>query len=50
MAVIDGIILKSKQTVIPKELQKRVTDQLHSNHMGIKRQDYQHIIPYIGYA
>ena len=36
LAVIDGIILKSRCTVIPKSLRQQVLGQLHTNHMGIE--------------
>ena len=37
MAMIDGIILNDRLNITPKELQKQVLDQFHSNHMGIKK-------------
>ena len=37
MVVMDGIILKGRQIIILKELQKQVMDQLHTNHMGIEK-------------
>ena len=37
MALIDGAILKGRQIMIPKVLQKQVLNQLHDNHMGIER-------------
>ena len=36
-SVVDGIILKGRQIVIPKELQKQALDQIDSKHTGIKR-------------
>ena len=37
MAVIDGIRLKGRWIVIPKEPQKKRVDQLHNNHIGFKK-------------
>ena len=37
MGVIDGIMLKGRQTIIYKELQKQVISQLHNKHMGVKK-------------
>ena len=37
LAVIDGIILKGKCTIIPNSLKKQVLNQLHKNHMGIEK-------------
>ena len=37
MAAIDGIILKGRHIVIPDILQKQVLEQLHINHMGMKK-------------
>ena len=37
IGVIHGIILKCRQIIIPKKLQKQALDQLDSNHMGIEK-------------
>ena len=37
IAVIDGIILKGRQIVIPKELKMQVLNQMDNSHMGIKK-------------
>ena len=38
MAVVDGIIMKSRHVIIPEILKKtQVLDQLHINHMGIEK-------------
>ena len=37
MVVKDGIILKSKNIVVPNELQKQTLNQVCSNHMGVKK-------------
>ena len=37
MADVGGIIVKGRQIIIPKKLQKEAVDQLHSNHMGIEK-------------
>ena len=37
MAVIDNIILNGGQMIIPKELQQQMIEQLHSNHMRVKK-------------
>ena len=37
MAVIDGVILKGRYTVIPETLQRQALEQFHDNHMGIKK-------------
>ena len=37
LAVIDGIILKGKCIIMPKELQEEKLEQLHRNHMGIEK-------------
>ena len=36
-AMIDGIIHKERWRVIPKDLQKQATSQLHNNHVGIEK-------------
>ena len=35
--MLDGIILKGRQIIIMKGLQKQVLNQLHNNHMGIEK-------------
>ena len=37
LAVIDGVVMKGRQIVIPTVLKQQVLDQLHTNHMGIKK-------------
>ena len=37
LAVLYGIILKAKCTVIPNSLKEQVVNQLHTNHMGIEK-------------
>ena len=37
LAVIDGIVLKERPIVIPASLRQQVLDQLHTNHMGIEK-------------
>ena len=37
LAVIDGIVLKDRHIGIPNSLRQQVLDQLHTNHMGIKK-------------
>ena len=37
LAVIDGVIMKGRQIVIPTVLKQQVLDQLHTNHMGIEK-------------
>ena len=37
LAVIDGIILKGKCSIIPISLKEQVLNQLHTNHMGIEK-------------
>ena len=37
LAVIDGVIIKGRCIIIPQELKQWVLDQLHLNHMGIKK-------------
>ena len=37
MAVIDGVIIKVRCTVIQKVSQKQAMQQLHINHMGIEK-------------
>ena len=40
LAVIDGVIMKGRHVVIPEALKKQTLDQLHINHIGIKKQSY----------
>ena len=40
LVVIDGIILKGRHIVIPNSLRQQVLNQFHTNHMGIKKQNY----------
>ena len=35
--MIDGMPIKGKFIIIPFALQKQILDQLHNNHMGIKK-------------
>ena len=37
LAVIDGIAMKGRHIIIPKVLKQQALDQLHVNHMGIKK-------------
>ena len=37
LAVIDGVVMKGKCIIIPAVLKQQVLDQLHTNHMGIKK-------------
>ena len=37
LAVIDGVVMKGRQIVIPTVLKQHVLDQLHTNHMGIEK-------------
>ena len=36
-AVIDSVVMKARHIIIPVELKQQVLDQLHLNHMGIKK-------------
>ena len=36
-AVLDGIVIKGRGIIVPQELMKQVLDQLHLNHMAIKK-------------
>ena len=38
MAVFDGVILKDRHVGIPQTLQRQALEQLHGNHMGMKKQ------------
>ena len=49
LAVIDGVVMKGRQIIIPTALKQQVLDQLHTNHMGIKKkQSYLLANPYTG--
>ena len=37
LAVIDGVVMKGRCTVNPENLKQQALDQLHVNHMGIKK-------------
>ena len=37
LAVIDGVILKGRHIIIPTSLRQQILEQLHINHMGIKK-------------
>ena len=37
LAVIDSIVMKGRHIIIPEVLKQQVRDQLHVNHMGIKK-------------
>ena len=37
LAVIDGVVMKGRYIIIPAVLKQQVLDQLHLNHMGIKK-------------
>ena len=43
LVVMDGKIIKGICIIIPKELQKQALEQLHRNHIGLKKQDYRHV-------
>ena len=40
LAVIDSVVMKGRCTIIPEDLKQQVLDQLHLNHMGIKKENY----------
>ena len=48
LAVIDGVMLKGRHIVIPTSLKQQVLDQLHTNHMGIKKLNYSHVTLFTG--
>ena len=48
LAVIDGIMLKGRYIVISTSLKQQVLDQLHTNHMGIEKQNYSHMNLFTG--
>ena len=50
LAVIDGIILKGRHIVILHSLMQQILEQLHINHMGIKKQNYLPMNLFIGPA
>ena len=35
--MIDGVVMKGRQIIVPQELKQQVLDQLHINHMGIEK-------------
>ena len=37
LSVIDGVLMKGRCIIMPQDLQQQVLDQLHLNHMGIKK-------------
>ena len=37
LTVIDSVVMKGRCIIIPEELKQQVLDQLHVNHMGIKK-------------
>ena len=37
LAVIDGVIIKGRHIIVPEVLKQQALDQLHANHMGIKK-------------
>ena len=43
LAVTDRVIMKGRCIIIPAELKQQVLDQLHLNHMGIKKPNYSHM-------
>ena len=47
MAVTNGVILKGRHVVIPESL-KHALEQLHINHMGIKKLSSWHTNQFIG--
>ena len=47
LAVIDGMVMKGRCIIIPAVLKQQVLDQLHLNHMGIKK-SYSCMNLYIG--
>ena len=48
MAMINGIIHKGRLVVIPESLNKQALEQLHVNHMGIKKLKSWHMHQFIG--
>ena len=51
LAVIDGVILKGRHIIIPTNLRCQILEQLHRNHMGIKKKkNYLLMNLYIGPA
>ena len=47
LAVIDGVIMKGRCIIIPAVLKQHMLDQLHLKHMGIKKQSYLCVNPYV---
>ena len=37
LVVMDGVVMKSRQIIIPTALKQQVLDQLHTNHTGIEK-------------
>ena len=37
LAVIDCVVMKGRHIIIPESLKQQALDQLHVNHMGIKK-------------
>ena len=37
LAVLDGVVMKGRCIIVQAELKQQVLDQLHLNHMGIKK-------------
>ena len=37
LAVMDGIVMKGRCIIVPEVLKHQALDQLHVNHMGIKK-------------
>ena len=49
LAVIDSIVMKGRCIIIPERLKQQALDQLHVNHMDIKKKlNYLHANLYIG--
>ena len=50
LAVINGVVMKGRCRNIPAVLKQQVLDQLHTNHMGIKKTKLlMHANPYTGF-
>ena len=37
LAIIDSVVIKGRCIIMPQDLKQQVLDQLHLNHMGIKK-------------
>ena len=48
LTVIDGEVMKGRQISIPTGLKQQMLDQLHTNHMDIKKQSYSCVNHYTG--